>query len=332
MKTKKTCMKKIALYSFCFCLILQAKQVMSAPGPEKPITTSMHFVSQGQSLEMAYVYKKSGQPNAETVVLLHGKNFSATYWETTINFLTGKGYNVLAPDQIGFGKSTKSVCYQYSFFQLAINTRLLMDSLKISKAIMLGHSMGGMLAVRFALMYPEKCTKLILENPIGLEDWKRKVPYTSVDEEYKKELTKTREDLKNYMLKNYFHNEWKKEYEKILDENIAYTKQKDFSAYAKSMALTSDMIFTQPVYYEFSSLGVWVILIIGQADRTAIGKEKVDAETAASLGNYPALGKKMSAEIMDCELIEIDGVGHIPHVENFNLFSQSLTEALQKMK
>ncbi len=325
-------MKKIILRNLCFCLLLSTKQLISAPGPEKPTTTSMCFVSQGQNLEMAYVYRKSGKSDAETVVLLHGKNFSSTYWETTMNFLTGKGYNVLAPDQIGFGKSTKPVCYQYSFFQLAINTKMLMDSLKISKAIILGHSMGGMLATRFALMYPDKCTKLILENPIGLEDWKRKVPYTSVDEEYKKELSKTREELKNYMLKNYFHNEWKKEYDKLLDENTAFQKQKDFPAYAKSMALTSDMIFTQPVYYDFSSIGVWVILIIGQADRTAIGKEKADTETAASLGNYPVLGKKIAGEIMDCELIELDGIGHIPHVENFYLFSQSLTEALQKMK
>ena len=325
-------MKKRILYNLSMFIFLLTVQALGAPSPEKPETTYMRFVSQGQNLEMAYVYKKAAQPQGETVLLLHGKNFSSTYWETTINFLTQKGYNVLAPDQIGFGKSTKPVCYQYSFQQLALNTKLLLDSLKISKVIVMGHSMGGMLATRFTLMYPDRCTKLILENPIGLEDWKRKVPYTSVDDEYKKELAKTREELKSYMLKNYFHNEWKKEYEKLLDENMAFTKQKDFSAYAKSMALTSDMIFTQPVFYEFSAINVWVILIIGQADRTAIGKEKADTETAATLGNYPALGKKTSSEIMDCELIELDGIGHIPHIENFTLFSQALTEALQKMK
>lgn len=45
--------------------------------------------------------------------------------------------------------------------------------------------MGGMLATRFALMFPEMTEKLILLNPIGLEDWKIKVPYQTVDEWYR---------------------------------------------------------------------------------------------------------------------------------------------------
>ncbi len=79
---------------------------------------------------------------------------------------------LVAPDQIGFGKSSKPLYYQYTFQQLAINTLAILDSLQIKKISVLGHSMGGMLATRFTLMYPERVDNFILANPIGLEDWK----------------------------------------------------------------------------------------------------------------------------------------------------------------
>ena len=63
-----------------------------------------------------------------------------------------------------------------SFHALAQNTRLLLDHLGIDRTAVVAHSMGGMFAVRFALMFPEKVEKLILESPIGLEDYRLKVP------------------------------------------------------------------------------------------------------------------------------------------------------------
>lgn len=133
---------------------------------------------------MAYMYVKAEEPNGNTITLLHGKNFNGAYWETTITAITSAGYNVLVPDQIGFGKSGKPEYFQYTFQQLALNTKVLLDTLQIKQTAVLGHSMGGMLATRFALMFPENTTDLILLNPIGLEDWKLKVPYQSVNDWY----------------------------------------------------------------------------------------------------------------------------------------------------
>eukprot|EP01093_Parvamoeba_rugata_P001872 TRINITY_DN12355_c0_g1_i1.p1 TRINITY_DN12355_c0_g1~~TRINITY_DN12355_c0_g1_i1.p1 ORF type:complete len:190 (+),score=31.78 TRINITY_DN12355_c0_g1_i1:48-617(+) len=129
-----------------------------------------HFAvdSQGQSLDMGYMYLPSAA-NKPVVVLMHGKNFNGAYWQSTAEHLHAQGYGVLIPDQIGFGKSSKPVDYQYSFSALASHTKALMTSLDIEKGIILGHSMGGMLASRFALLYPESTSKLLLINPIGLE-------------------------------------------------------------------------------------------------------------------------------------------------------------------
>lgn len=108
--------------------------------------------TQGHKLRMAYMDVAADKPNGNTVVLLHGKNFSGAYWAPTIKALTAVGYRVIAPDQIGFGKSSKPASYQFSFQALATNTRNLLISLGIEKLVLVGHSMGGMLATRMALM------------------------------------------------------------------------------------------------------------------------------------------------------------------------------------
>ena len=175
----------------------------------------VHFLNlhiQNQDLKMAYMDIQPEKPNPKNIVLLHGKNFNGAYWETTIRELVRNGFRVIVPDQIGFGKSSKPRAFQYSFQQLALNTKTLLDSLHIDKTSVLGHSMGGMLATRFALMYPEITEKLILENPIGLEDYKQLTPYKPVDYWYKNELTQNYEKIKQYQLVFYYDNHWKPEY------------------------------------------------------------------------------------------------------------------------
>jgi pimeloyl-ACP methyl ester carboxylesterase len=152
---------------------------------------------QEQQLQMAYMDIKPDNYNGKNVMLLHGKNFNGAYWGTTIAALAKEGFRVVVPDQIGFGKSSKPINFQYTFQQLALNTKALLDSLDIDKISVLGHSMGGMLATRFVLMYPETTDKFILENPIGLEDWKLKVPYKPVSWWYQKELKDNYESIKN---------------------------------------------------------------------------------------------------------------------------------------
>ena len=68
-------------------------------------------------------------------MLLHGKNYVAATWQGTMSALSDAGYRVIAPDQIGFGKSTKPAHYQYTFQQLAGNTHALLASLGISRVI-----------------------------------------------------------------------------------------------------------------------------------------------------------------------------------------------------
>jgi pimeloyl-ACP methyl ester carboxylesterase len=84
------------------------------------------------------------------------------------------------------------------------------------------------------------------------------------------------------------------------------------------------MAFTQPVLYEFGDLKLSVLLIVGQKDRTALGKAWAPAGVKDRMGNYPELGRMTKAAIHDCRLVEIDDAGHLPQVQRFDSYWQAL--------
>jgi pimeloyl-ACP methyl ester carboxylesterase len=295
-----------------------------------PFEVRRHPVkAQQQDLEMAYMDVRPQRPNGRAVLLLHGKNFSGAYWERTIRALTERGYRVIVPDQIGFGKSSKPEHFQFSFQELAAHTRGLLDSLGVPRVSVVGHSMGGMLATRFALMYPDLAEKLVLVNPIGLEDWKRLVPYRTIDESFRTELEATPESVKKYMQESYFAGQWKPEYDSLAEIQAGWLRGPDRRRMAWISALTSDMVFTQPVLHEFGDLKMPVLLVIGQRDRTAIGKAWAPPEVKPKLGNYPELGRKAQAAIPRSRLVEIPEAGHLPQVEAFDRYLGAMEEFLR---
>ena len=280
-----------------------------------------------QNVKMAYMDVRAKKVNGEAVILFHGKNFNGFYWKDVIPMLTRRGFRVIVPDQIGWGKSDRPNLH-YSFHQLAENNRKLLDSLNVRKVSVIGHSMGGMLAVRFALMFPESVSKLILENPIGLEDYRTFVPFDSLEKVEQAELKATPEAYLNYQ-KTYYP-EWKTEYEQYAQAQAADLKLPNFPQIALVNALTFQMIYEQPVVYEFQNLKVPTLLIIGQLDRTVVGKAKVPKEIVDNYGNYPKLGKETQARIKGSKLVELEGVGHIPHIQTPDKFEKAIGDFLQK--
>ena len=292
------------------------------------------FEDQRQPLRMAYMDAgpaDDAEDLGQTVLLLHGKNFNGAYFGQTIDQLTEAGYRVIAPDQVGFGKSTKPGSYQYTFHGLAKNTAALLDHAGAEDVIVLGHSMGGMLATRFALDYPQRTEALVLLNPIGLEDWRRfGVPYQSADEWYQSELKKSAEGIKAYQLESYYDGQWDPAYDRWVDLLAAPLQSPDYPRLAWNQALTYEMIFAQPVVYEMDRLTMPTLLILGTRDRTALGKNLVSAEVKAEMGRYDRLGDEVVKQIPEGTLIELEGLGHLPHIEAFDRFWAALSPWLDE--
>jgi pimeloyl-ACP methyl ester carboxylesterase len=202
----------------------------------------------------------------------------------------------------------------------------LLDSLHIQEVVVLGHSMGGMLAVRFTLMYPNLVEKLILENPIGLEDYKTFVPYQPLEKLTAKEQSATYESYKKYQQS--YYPEWKPVYEQYVEAQAEALKDTAFEQIAMVNAVTYQMIYEQPIVYELNRITAPTLLIIGQADRTVVGKDQLNDTQKKEHGQYPLLGKKTQASISKSRLAELPGIGHIPHVQNLPLFLKTLLQFL----
>jgi pimeloyl-ACP methyl ester carboxylesterase len=290
---------------------------------------NFEFSSQGLPLHMAYMDVKPKTPNGRIIILLHGKNYVAATWQLTIAVLSDAGYRVIAPDQIGFGKSTKPAHYQYTFQQLAGNTHALLTSLGIGRVTVVGHSTGGMLGVRYALMYPDNVDRLALVDPIGLEDWKAKgVPWQSIDALYQQELQTTADRIRDYERTTYYAGTWKPDYEKWVQMLAGLYRGPGRELVAWNAALTSDMIYSQPVLYEFGDLRMPVLLVIGDKDNTAFGKDAAPPEVRATLGNYPKLGKEAASRIPRVRLIEFPDLGHSPQIQAPEVFHKALLDWL----
>jgi len=281
---------------------------------------------EGQDLRMAYMDVAPAHPNGQAVLLLHGKNFFGAYWQETIKFLTQHGFRVIVPDQLGFGKSAKPNIH-YSFHLLAANTKKLLDQLGVAKVAVVGHSMGGMLATRFALMYPEAVTHLVLEDSIGLEDYRVFVPYLPLEKLYENELKANEEGIRNYHKTYYVH--WKPEFDEYVQVAARWRQSGEYPRLALSSALTYEMIYEQPVCHEFPYVRAKTLVVVGQADRTVVGKARVPKELLPKVGQYPELGKQTAKLIPGASLLEIANVGHIPHFEAPEKFHQALLSFLQ---
>ncbi|MFQ6082202.1 MAG: alpha/beta fold hydrolase [Candidatus Aminicenantia bacterium] len=103
--------------------------------------------------------------NGPPVILLHGIGASKEWWQYNILTLAQK-YQVYAPDFIGFGRSDKPrVNYDFNFSNNFLNNFL--REFNLQKVSLVGNSMGGLMALQFAICFPEKATKLVLVSNVG---------------------------------------------------------------------------------------------------------------------------------------------------------------------
>lgn len=109
-------------------------------------------------------YREAG--SGEVVVLIHGMAGSSDTWQAVMPQLAQR-YRVIAPDLLGHGQSAKPRT-DYSLGAFAAGLRDLLDELGISRATIVGHSLGGGVAMQFIYQHPEYCQRLILVSSGGL--------------------------------------------------------------------------------------------------------------------------------------------------------------------
>jgi pimeloyl-ACP methyl ester carboxylesterase len=290
------------------------------PYPVQFVTLSSDL----QQLKMAYMdIPPAKQPNGKTVVLFHGKAFGCYYFQNVIETLTRDGYRVVAPDQIGWGKSPKPDIH-YSFHLFAANTAVLLDHLGIDQVAVLGHSTGGMTAVRFTLIYPDRVTHLVLEDPLGLADYRIGIPPQPDEVLYDHEVNWTDPASIRAYVAGYFVHADPEVYEPLADTLVRVTLSPDYPRWARASALTFQMIYQQPVRHEYHLIAPPTLLIVGAEDHVVPLGQYARPEVAARLGDFKALSEQAVRDIPRAERLVISDCGHIPHLEAPDRFFEKL--------
>jgi pimeloyl-ACP methyl ester carboxylesterase len=262
----------------------------------------------GQDVRIAYMdVAPSGTPNGHTVVLLHGNNFAGFYFGGPIDALRKEGFRVIVPDQIGYGRSSKPII-PYNFNDMARNTRAILQHLNISKAMVVGHSMGGMLAARVATQYPDMVERLVLYNPIGLTDPRFDRPWDSTDELYKRALAPTYQTVRGALMRYVAHNPaaWTAEYEKYARIRYAWTLSADWPRLAMVQTLIGQVQYLDPVVYDWPHIKA-PTLVFGGAEDMLAGSPAVFQQRMKYIADTIPNGK--------AKLQLIPGLGHVPHME-----------------
>jgi len=262
----------------------------------------------GQDVRLAYMdVPPAGTPNGHTVVLLHGNNFAGFYFGGPIDALRKEGFRVVVPDQIGYGRSSKPVI-PYNFHDMARNTRQLLQKLNIGKAMVVGHSMGGMAAARFASQYPDMVERVVLYNPIGLTDGRFTRPMDSADEGYKRTLGSTYQTIKAGLMRYVSHNPalWNAEFEKYARIRYSWTLGADWPRLAMVQTLIGQMLYADPVVNDWAHIKA-PTLAFGGAEDSLPGSPAVFQERMKFVANTIPNGNG--------KLLLLPGIGHVPHLE-----------------
>lgn len=282
-----------------------------------PYPHPVHFLDVrlgGEDYRMAYMdVAPAGPANGQTVVLFHGMNFFAAAFEPTIEALTRAGFRAIAIDRLGYGRSSKPDIH-YNLHMPARHTKQLLDHLGIERAAIVGHSMGGMVATRFASTYPETTTHVVMVNQIGLTDNRHGNEWTDPEEAYQSALRTTYQStLAGHV--RYYPRGWKPEYLHWVKVQYGLTLSGDWPRMARVRAAQRMIVFEDPVVHEWQYIETKALVIGGEEDRL--------------VRDYPALARNVAETLQNAELVLFPEVGHAPAFDSPEAFHVELIRFLR---
>lgn len=269
----------------------------------------------GRDHRMAYMdVAPTDEANGRTAVLFHGMNFFAAAFAPTISALADAGFRVIAVDRLGYGRSSKPLIH-YNLHIPARNTKALLDELGLGRVAIVGHSMGGMVATRFASTYPDVTSHVVMVNQIGLTDSRPGRQWTDPEDAYRSVLEGTtyRSVLAGH--RRYYPNGWRDEYLPWVMYQYGLTLGGDWPRMARVRASQRRILFEDPVVHEWQYIGTKALVIGGSEDRL--------------VRDYPAAARNVAEQLQNAELVLFPGAGHSPHFEIPDEFHAELIRFLR---
>jgi pimeloyl-ACP methyl ester carboxylesterase len=313
------CKKRIAVFLLGFFLLLgfsvssASAQITQFSDLDYPYSVQYQQLGEGQ--EVAYVDKGEG----EAVILIHGLGSYIPAWKQTIPALAEK-YRVIALDLPGFGKSSKDVdSYSIPFFAKTVAD--LQDSLGIKKAVWAGHSMGSQIALRAALNYPDKISRLVLLAPAGFETFTKQEGAMMSSFVTPQSIKATPDSIIRQTFKATFH-DFPKEAQFMVEDRLAIRSAENFEGYANAYAGSVQAMLDGPVFEELSNIKQPALIIFGKQDMLIPNRQLHGTLTTKKVAES---GHK---QLPNSTLKMIDEAGHFVHFEQSEMVNNTILNFL----
>ena len=274
--------------------------------PMKETLLPYHFPTKYVQLKNGEIaYQKEGK-GKEVLLLVHGLSSNSDAWYRNIETLK-KNFTCIAVDLPGYGKSFKNADeFTATFFAEILNE--FTTKLNLKKFTLVGHSMGGQAAIKFAAKYPEKLYKLILIATAGIEEFNAFEGNAMKMVMNPNTIMATSEDQieKNYQM-NFF--KMPKEADQMIQDRKNIRNSSDFEAHAIAIQKSVSGMLDDKVVADLAKIKTPTLLLFAKNDMLIPNKY------LHPLLTIDALGKRAQESINKSKLVIIDEAGHFLQFE-----------------
>ncbi|MBU8907551.1 alpha/beta fold hydrolase [Desertibacillus haloalkaliphilus] len=265
-------------------------------------------IAKSQSEDIYYEIYGEGEP----LLLIMGLSLNSLSWYRSIPEFS-KHYQVIAFDNRGTGQSSKPSS-PYSIKQMAADARAVLDDAGVNAAHIYGISMGGMIAQRIAIDYPERVRSLILGcTTPGGSVHVQPAPEVSMQMMQRANMDGTPEEIAWAAAPILYSPEFLEQHRSEVAADINRKIETPTPAYAYMRQL--EACLAHDTYEHLSNIKVPTLVIHGNED------------TLVPYDN----GKRLATEINQAELLTIEGAGHMYSSEAPEQVHQSVLSFLKSL-
>lgn len=303
---------------FCFCsaVLMAQESSFSFDQLEYPFDTRLTTLSDG--LKLASIESGKGK---QTLVFIHGLGSYAKAWQPNMAELQAK-YRCIALDLPGYGKSDKPAEQTYDLPYYVAQIADFIRIRKLKQVVLVGHSMGGQIAMLTALTHPDLVRRLVLVAPAGLELFNDNEAQMLTGFTKPEAIAATSDEqiLENLKLNfvtlpeaaKYMH-----------QDRVKMKQASDFAQYAKAVSDNVRGMLEAPVYERLGELKQPTLLLFGKQDRlipNAFLHPNLTTEQVAQEG---------AKRIPNATLTLIDEAGHFVGFEKATAVNQAIQAFLK---
>lgn len=276
-------------------------------------------------IDIAYI--DSGLPagadaDAPPVVLIHGLSSYMGFWEYQLPDLS-KTHRVLALDLPGFGASDRpDAPYTPPWYADVVDNWL--GSMGVVSAVVVGHSMGGQIAMTLAVNHPSRVEALVLSAPAGLERFSEGSSRWMKDYWTESRAMEAKEEEIRANFQAMVFNRMDRGVERLIEERVRMMKTESFAGTSVAVSRCIAGMVDFPVWSRLSEIKVPTLIVYGNDDHMI-------PNPVFTGGSTRSVGEAGKRAIPGAELVMIPGGGHTVHHDRPDEFNAAVTDFLGRL-